>query len=92
MIFEPPLPPWDSMRTAIAQAYRADEDDCVAALLSQARLGLEADKRIASRAQKLVAAVREGRQGAGGIDAFLQEYELSSQEGVVLQTPSLQIL
>ncbi|MFP6730743.1 MAG: bifunctional proline dehydrogenase/L-glutamate gamma-semialdehyde dehydrogenase PutA [Alphaproteobacteria bacterium] len=84
MIFEPPLPPWDSMRTAIAQAYRADEDDCVAALLSQARLGLEADKRIASRAQKLVAAVREGRQGAGGIDAFLQEYELSSQEGVVL--------
>jgi RHH-type proline utilization regulon transcriptional repressor/proline dehydrogenase/delta 1-pyrroline-5-carboxylate dehydrogenase len=84
MIFEQPPPPWDSLRRAIAQAYRADEGDCVEALLSQAALDPEADKRIAARARKLVVAVRQGRQGAGGIDAFLQEYELSSQEGVVL--------
>ena len=84
MIFERPPPPWDGLRRAIAQAYRADESDCVEALLAQAALGPAADRRIAERARKLVVAVREGRQGAGGIDAFLQEYELSSQEGVVL--------
>ena len=84
MIFEAPSPPPDALRRAIAAAYRADEGECVAALLARADLGPEAGARIAARAQSLVAAVRAGRQGAGGIDAFLQEYELTSQEGVVL--------
>ena len=84
MIFEGSSPPPDVLRRAIAAAYRADEGDCVSVLLAAADLGPLADRRIAARAQSLVAAVRAGRQGAGGIDAFLQEYELSSQEGVVL--------
>ncbi len=84
MIFEGSSPPPDALRRAIAQAYRADEGECVSVLLAAADLGPLADRRIAARAQNLVAAVRAGRQGAGGIDAFLQEYELSSQEGVVL--------
>src|ERR1700730_6635956 len=40
--------------------------------------------RIADRARTLVAAVRRERLGAGGIDAFLHEYTLSSPEGVAL--------
>ena len=36
------------------------------------------------RARRLVAAVRRERLGKGGIDAFLHEYALSSQEGVAL--------
>src|SRR5205085_8960100 len=35
-------------------------------------------------ARQLVAAVRAGRRQQGGIDAFMQEYSLSSEEGVVL--------
>ena len=42
MIFENPQPPWDDLRRAIAKAYRADEGDCVGALLATADLGLEA--------------------------------------------------
>ena len=84
MIFEGSSPPPDALRRAIAAAYRADEGECVSVLLAAADLGPLASARIAARAQSLVAAVRAGRQGAGGIDAFLQEYELSSQEGVVL--------
>jgi RHH-type transcriptional regulator, proline utilization regulon repressor / proline dehydrogenase / delta 1-pyrroline-5-carboxylate dehydrogenase len=37
-----------------------------------------------ARARHLVEAVRRGRRQAGGIDEFMQEYALSSEEGVVL--------
>ncbi|MFP6740783.1 MAG: bifunctional proline dehydrogenase/L-glutamate gamma-semialdehyde dehydrogenase PutA, partial [Alphaproteobacteria bacterium] len=57
---------------------------CVEALLAEVDLDGPARRRVAARAQALVASVRAGRQGAGGIDAFLQEYELSTQEGVML--------
>ena len=39
---------------------------------------------MAELARQLVAAVRAGRTKQGGIDAFMQEYSLSSEEGVVL--------
>ncbi|MFM7784992.1 MAG: proline dehydrogenase family protein, partial [Gammaproteobacteria bacterium] len=39
---------------------------------------------MADLARQLVAAVRAGRTKQGGIDAFMQEYSLSSEEGVVL--------
>ncbi len=84
MIFSQPPPPADPLRAAIRKAYRADETACVEALLAQAELAPEARERVAARARELVAKVREGRRGAGGLDAFLHEYELTSQEGVVL--------
>ena len=40
--------------------------------------------RIAARARDLVARGAGPRLGQGGLDAFLQEYALSSREGVVL--------
>jgi RHH-type proline utilization regulon transcriptional repressor/proline dehydrogenase/delta 1-pyrroline-5-carboxylate dehydrogenase len=40
--------------------------------------------RIVTRAGELVAAVRARASGAVGLDAFLQEFSLSSREGVVL--------
>ncbi|MFQ5957835.1 MAG: bifunctional proline dehydrogenase/L-glutamate gamma-semialdehyde dehydrogenase PutA, partial [Alphaproteobacteria bacterium] len=84
MIFaRPPAPP-DTLRAAIRDVYRADETACVEALLPQADLPADARGRIAARASELVAKVRAGRRGIGGIDAFLHEYGLSSQEGVVL--------
>ncbi|MEE2981681.1 MAG: bifunctional proline dehydrogenase/L-glutamate gamma-semialdehyde dehydrogenase, partial [Pseudomonadota bacterium] len=74
----------DPLRRAIADNYRADETACVDELLAETNMDGPARRRVAERAQALVASVRQGRQGAGGIDAFLQEYELSTQEGVVL--------
>ena len=44
----------------------------------------EQGRQIAELARQLVAAVRAGRRQQGGIDAFMQEYSLSSEEGVVL--------
>ncbi len=82
MIFEQPLPERTALRRAIDQHYRADETQCVGELLSQLELDSEANSRIASTARRLVEAVRA--RAKGGLDAFLYEYGLSTQEGVML--------
>jgi RHH-type proline utilization regulon transcriptional repressor/proline dehydrogenase/delta 1-pyrroline-5-carboxylate dehydrogenase len=84
VIFDQPLPERDGLRAAIASWHRRDEAQVVEALLDAAHLDRDALDRIAERARALVREVRRNRIGKGGIDAFMQEYELSSQEGVVL--------
>jgi len=83
MIFESP-PELDAKRLAINALYRADEAQVVRRLLRVARLDPEQHKAVTRRARGLVKSVRAARLDRGGIDAFLQEYELSSDEGVVL--------
>ena len=62
----------------------ADEEKLVRELCGRARLD-EADAQATEHlARRLVEAVRKGRRQQGGIDAFMQEYSLSSEEGVVL--------
>jgi RHH-type proline utilization regulon transcriptional repressor/proline dehydrogenase/delta 1-pyrroline-5-carboxylate dehydrogenase len=72
------------LRRAICEAYRLDEDQCLDNLLSQAQLSADALTRIQDTARKLVIDVRKRRLGKGGLDAFLFEYDLSSEEGVAL--------
>lgn len=84
MIFEKPLPDREALRGAIDSHYRADESQCVRALLDGLARAHETSQRIDAQARRLVEAVRAERTGRGGIDAFLQEYGLSTQEGVLL--------
>src|SRR3569832_1630602 len=84
MLFASPLTPLSPLRQAIADAYTADETDCVEALLRGLARDTDARVRIASRARELVIAVRGHQRRQGTLEAFLQEYDLSSQEGVVL--------
>jgi RHH-type proline utilization regulon transcriptional repressor/proline dehydrogenase/delta 1-pyrroline-5-carboxylate dehydrogenase len=70
--------------TDINALYRADESEVVASLLKEAALPAAARDRIAERARSLVIEVRKQRTRGSGIDAFMHEYQLSSQEGVVL--------
>ncbi len=71
-------------RLEISAKLFADETAVVRQLASEAALAEEDSKRVAELARQLVAAVRAGRRQQGGIDAFMQEYSLSSEEGVVL--------
>ena len=73
-----------SLRSAIATRLFADETSLVKELAADALLSSEDRKRVADQAKVLVAAVRANRQAQGSIDAFMQEYSLSSEEGVVL--------
>ncbi len=84
LIFEDPPAPADALRQRVRAATRADETRVVEELLEAASLPAEALDRIAERARALVRRVREERIGQGGLDAFLHEYGLSTQEGVVL--------
>src|SRR6059058_24424 len=78
---EPPEPP---LRAAIRDAHRLDETEADAHILATADIPAASRDRIAATARRLVAAVRRERLGKGGLDAFLQEYALSSPEGVAL--------
>jgi RHH-type proline utilization regulon transcriptional repressor/proline dehydrogenase/delta 1-pyrroline-5-carboxylate dehydrogenase len=74
----------DPLREAMRAAARMDEEACVAERLQQGALPAAARKRIQATAARLVEAVRESTFSHGGLDAFLQEYELSNREGVTL--------
>jgi RHH-type proline utilization regulon transcriptional repressor/proline dehydrogenase/delta 1-pyrroline-5-carboxylate dehydrogenase len=67
----------------IRAAHRLDEETCVAALVEAARMAPDVQARIKVTASRLVEGVR-ARKSGGDLDAFLQEFSLSTQEGVVL--------
>jgi RHH-type proline utilization regulon transcriptional repressor/proline dehydrogenase/delta 1-pyrroline-5-carboxylate dehydrogenase len=74
----------DAPRARISAMHLADEPALAATLIEKARLSPEEVKKTQALARRLVVAVRKGRRPAGGLDAFLQEYKLTSDEGVVL--------
>jgi len=84
MIFSTAIPPGDERWRALSALYRADESAVVERLVAELQLPADQLDRIAERARTLVVEVRRLRIGQGGLDAFLHEYALSSQEGVVL--------
>ncbi len=71
-------------RKAIGKTLLAEEGPLVEALIEQARVSEAEQHRIDLLASELVAAARAGRGEAGGVDSFLHEYGLSSEEGVLL--------
>jgi len=84
MIFTTPPKAFSPTRAAINAAYLCDEDEQLNALLATLHLDEEQQERIEKIARRLVVQVREQSQKQKGIEALLQEYDLSSQEGVML--------
>ncbi|HJW27273.1 MAG TPA: bifunctional proline dehydrogenase/L-glutamate gamma-semialdehyde dehydrogenase PutA [Rhodocyclaceae bacterium] len=72
------------LRQAITLAYRRDEAACVAALAAELEARPPDRQAVDSRARALVAAVRQERRHASGVDNLMHEFALSSQEGVAL--------
>ena len=64
--------------------YLADEQMLVQELCDAADPGERARNKIRETAAQLVRAVRRDRAKEGGVEAFLQQYDLSSEEGVLL--------
>src|SRR5579885_3887847 len=84
LVFTAPPPPPSRLRAAIEDANRRDEAAADALILAAAQLSPAENERIAATAHRLVAAVRRHGPPQGGIEAFLQEYRLSTPEGVAL--------
>src|SRR5687767_1151983 len=84
MIFNPSLPEPSALRTAITAAYRMDETHAINTLIPEATLPEEALQRVFNTAHQLVEQTRKARKKQGSLDAFLQEYDLSTDEGIAL--------
>jgi len=84
MTFVGEFPKPNKLRAAIEQVYRADENVTVQILLDASEMDSKSRRRVEATARGLVEEMRRRSHGAGGLDAFMQEYELSNQEGVTL--------
>jgi RHH-type transcriptional regulator, proline utilization regulon repressor / proline dehydrogenase / delta 1-pyrroline-5-carboxylate dehydrogenase len=71
-------------RHKINEIYLEDENKSLSNLLKMAKLSDNTRVEINRVATALVEAVRKERTNKGGLDAFLTEYDLSSEEGVAL--------
>src|SRR5215813_7419117 len=82
-----PAAPKDALaflRRKIADVYRTDETQSVAALIDEARLSAAELERTQQLATRLAEAVRAERSKAGGVDALMLEFSLDSREGIAL--------
>ncbi|AYH29572.1 trifunctional transcriptional regulator/proline dehydrogenase/L-glutamate gamma-semialdehyde dehydrogenase [Pectobacterium parmentieri] len=79
--------PQSVIRAAITSAYRRPENEFVPILLEQARLTDDMSKLTQNLAYRLAKQLRSQKSGsgrAGIVQGLLQEFSLSSQEGVAL--------
>ncbi|WP_045767053.1 bifunctional proline dehydrogenase/L-glutamate gamma-semialdehyde dehydrogenase PutA [Xanthomonas albilineans] len=84
-LLAPELPPAaHALRAAITAAWLKDEAEHVRELLEQARLPTADQAKVQALAADLVTRVRARAQHQGAIEAFMRQYDLGSEEGVLL--------
>ena len=81
--FAPQVREPGALRQAITAAYRRSEPECLAPLLDVATVSDKDADTIRAIARKLIEALRAKAKGTG-VEGLVQEYSLSSQEGVAL--------
>lgn len=64
--------------------YRCDETEHVLALTKLAEVDAKTEAAIKQQSEKLVAELRRRRLSERGLDAFMLQYDLSSEEGIAL--------
>ena len=74
----------DKLRQAIADAYLADENAVSDERIAQAKFTPAQAAAIEALAREFVGRIRAEGGRRGGVDAFTQEYALSTEEGVAL--------
>ena len=81
--FAPPIRAADALRRPISAACRRPELACIAELVPQAELPAPQRRVVEALTRALVTQIR-AKDGRSGVDALVQEYSLSSEEGVAL--------
>ncbi len=69
---------------AIRAAFLADERMSVMRLAQHAALDDATTAAIVTQARRWVEGVRTGQKASAGVESFLHQYDLSTQEGVLL--------
>ena len=81
--FAPSVRPADTLRRAITDMARVPETECVPKVVEAATLSDDLRRAAAATARSLIEQLR-ATPSRGGVQALVQEYALSSQEGVAL--------
>lgn len=84
MLEKQTIPALSGSRLTINQAYRADEKTLLSQYIDYAALTEQQTQSVRDLATLLVEQVRNARRKTTGIDSFLTEYALSSEEGIAL--------
>ncbi len=79
--FAQDVQPQSVLRAAITSAYRRPETECLPLLIDKARDARPGD--VHALASRLVQTLR-GKRNSGVVESLIQEFSLSSQEGVAL--------
>ena len=74
----------DVLRAGINHLYHADESELIGQLLASVKLDTTSIERVNKAARDLISHVRARKGEQGVLEAFMQQYDLSSEEGVVL--------
>ncbi|MDE1885757.1 MAG: bifunctional proline dehydrogenase/L-glutamate gamma-semialdehyde dehydrogenase PutA, partial [Xanthomonadaceae bacterium] len=74
----------DPARARLTAAYCRDETEAMADLVAQAALPASERDRVLARATELVARVRAKAGQQSAVESFMRQYDLSSEEGVLL--------
>ena len=84
-ILSPELPaPPEAARARITAAWSGDESEIVAARLAEATLPAKEREGVEAQAAALVSRVRERSADQSAVESFMRQYDLSSEEGVLL--------
>jgi RHH-type transcriptional regulator, proline utilization regulon repressor / proline dehydrogenase / delta 1-pyrroline-5-carboxylate dehydrogenase len=83
-ILSPELPPADPGRAVITAAWLRDEREHVCALLAELGDDPAEHAAVQATALRLVERTRTKAEDQGAIEAFMRQYDLSSEEGVLL--------
>src|SRR5882757_7035340 len=83
-VYAAPPPPRSPLRAAIGELWLADETQLVNRLLAIAGLPAERAQATVREAAGWVERVRGLKETQSALDAFMREYDLSSEEGVLL--------
>ncbi|MFD1009364.1 bifunctional proline dehydrogenase/L-glutamate gamma-semialdehyde dehydrogenase PutA [Oceanisphaera ostreae] len=73
-----------ALRQGITEQYIVDENTYLKSLMEQIPSSRQDLAHVQEQAHKLVTRVRKESDGGDGIDAFLQQYSLDTQEGIIL--------
>ncbi len=74
----------DELFDKMGRAYHMDEPACLENLIANIPLSDTQNKNISRKAAGFVETVRTNRSRFGGLDSFLQEFGLSTREGIAL--------
>ncbi len=84
MLFKGSLSAQSVVRQKIREFHRIDENKAIDHILPSAEVSMSARSRAWERARNMVLRIRQENAAHGGIDALLNEFSLSTSEGVVL--------